>query len=153
MVYTYVIISTLDSSLYSPFRAGAVISGGKMGILKTLFEVKMSLSDTFCLGREKTNQRNQKLILEDHRAVGTISAVKTCWWIKINTKHVRMHALDGAKFPHIIYFTYDVNGIAYQGCSCISYYLRCPNKGETITVFYDKDDPARYAVRLPGSRL
>ena len=124
-----------------------------MGVLNIFSEVKMSISDTFCLGRKKIYQRNQKLALENNKATGTIMAVKTCWWIKINTKSVRMHALDGAKFPHIIYFTYNVNDIAYQGISCVSYYLRCPNKGETITIFYDKNEPAQYAVSLYGDSL
>ena len=121
-----------------------------MGVLDTFFEVKMSISDTFCLGRKKIYQ---KLVLENNKATGTITVVKTCWWIKINTKNVRMHALDGAKFPHIIYFTYNVNDMEYQGSSCVSYYLRCPNKEETITIFYDKNEPAQYAVSLYGDSL
>ena len=119
-----------------------------MNILRTINELKMSILHTFCLESSKTRSKRQAIISENHQTTGTVTSVKTCWWIKINTKAVRLHGLDGAKFPHIIYFTYHVNGTAYQGCSCISYYSRCPGVGEAITVFYGINDPAKYAVRL-----
>ena len=122
-----------------------------MSILTALAEVRMSILSTFHLGNGK--KISEKIISENKKATGTITAVKTCWWIKINTKAARLHALDGAKFPHIIYFTYAVDGAAYQGSSCVDWNLRCPNKGEKVTVFYDKDDPARYAVSPSGVSL
>lgn len=45
--------------------------------------------------------------------VGTVISVKKQWWLKVNTKPVRMHALDGATFPHIITVKYSVNGQEY----------------------------------------
>ena len=122
-----------------------------MSILVALAEVKMSLQTTFHLGNGK--RAAEKIVSENKKTTGTITAVKTCWWIKINTKAARLHALDGAKFPHIIYFTYTVNGAAYQGSSCVDWHLRCPNKGETVTVFYGKNDPAQYAVSPSGVSL
>ena len=122
-----------------------------MSILTALAEVKMSILTTFHLGNGE--KISEKIISENERTTGTITAVKTCWWIKINTKAARLHALDGAKFPHIIHFTYTVNGAAYQGSSCVDWHLRCPNKGETVTIFYDKDDPAQYAVSQSGASL
>ena len=41
---------------------------------------------------------------------GTVTEVKTCYWFKVNTKPVRTHAGDGAVYPHIIHFTYNVAG-------------------------------------------
>ena len=122
-----------------------------MSVLTAFAEVKLSILTTFNPGNGK--KISEKIISENKKTTGTITSVKTCWWIKINTKPFRRHALDGAKFPHIIYFTYTVNGSAYQGSSCVEWYLRCPNKGETVTVFYDKSDPAQYAVSPSGVSL
>lgn len=122
-----------------------------MSILTALAEVKMSIFTTFHLGNGR--KASAKIISENNQTTGTITAVKTCWWIKINTKPFRRHMLDGAKFPHIIYFTYAVNGAAYQGSSCVDWQLRCPNKGETVTVFYNETDPAKCAVSPSGVSL
>ena len=122
-----------------------------MSILTGLAEVKMSILTTFNLGNGR--RMAAEIISENKKATGTVTAVKTCWWIKINTKAARLHALDGAKFPHIIRFTYTVNGAAYQGSSCVDWHLRCPDKGERVTVFYDENNPARYAVSPSGVSL
>ena len=45
---------------------------------------------------------------------GVVSQVKTCWWLKVNTKPIRRNMFDGALFPHIIYFTYTVGGEVYR---------------------------------------
>ena len=79
---------------------------------------------------------------------GMVEAVKTCWWIKINTKPVRRHMMDGAVFPHIIHFTYSVDGQTYRGKRYVQYYKRCPIKGEKLTVYYEREKPANYAVIL-----
>ena len=42
---------------------------------------------------------DRKIISQGRETAGTVTRVKTCWWIKVNTKHVRMGPLDGAKFP------------------------------------------------------
>lgn len=77
---------------------------------------------------------------------GIITQVKTCWWLKINTKPVRRNIFDGAVFPHIIHFTYTVSGGDYQGKRYVHYNKRCPQKGEKLTVYYEKENPAKYAV-------
>lgn len=110
----------------------------------------MSISGCFGWGAEK-------IIAQNNITDGTITKVKTCWWLKVNTKHARLHALDGACFPHIIYFTYQVKGTEYKGSRYVSWYVSyaagCPRAGEKITVFYDGDHPARYAARvLPQAR-
>ena len=50
-------------------------------------------------------------------AEGVILAAKRCWWLKINTKPVRKHALDGAVFPYILTVRYSVNGTEFTGKS------------------------------------
>ena len=77
---------------------------------------------------------------------GVVTEVKTCWWLKVNTKSIRAGAMDGAMFPHIFYFIYTAYGRSYQGKRYVSWNKRCPQKGEKLTVYYEKDDPAKYAV-------
>ena len=79
---------------------------------------------------------------------GVVTEVKTCWWLKVNTKPIRRNMFDGALFPHIIHFTYTVNGKVYQGKRFVNWNKRCPVKDEKITVHYEKEEPAKYAVIL-----
>ena len=39
-------------------------------------------------------------------AAGTVISVKKQWWLKVNAKRVRLHAMDGAMFPHIVKVEY-----------------------------------------------
>ena len=77
---------------------------------------------------------------------GVVTDVKICWWLKVNTKPVRRNMFDGAVFPHIIHFTYTVDGQCYQGKRYVNWNKRCPGKGEKLTVYYEKENPAKYAV-------
>jgi hypothetical protein len=77
---------------------------------------------------------------------GIVTEVKTCWWLKVNTKAIRNGALDGAQFPHIIHFTYHVNGQTYTGKRYVNWNKRCPAKDEHITVHYEEASPEKYAV-------
>lgn len=79
---------------------------------------------------------------------GTVTKVNTCWWLKVNTKAIRTAPMDGAKFPHIIRFTYTVHGETYQGKRYVNWNKRCPVVGEQLTVYFEKNDPAKYAVLL-----
>ena len=77
---------------------------------------------------------------------GTVIDVKPCWWLKVNTKPVRRNLFDGAVFPHIIHFTYCVNGQTYTGKRYVNWNKHCPIKGEKITVYYETNKPDKYAV-------
>lgn len=90
----------------------------------------------------------KKIFEQDLAVYGKITAVKKCWWIKVNTKPVRHDMWDGAKFPHIATFSYEVDGKAYTGKKWISYDDMPPAVGKTIKVYYDHQDPAKYAVKL-----
>ena len=80
------------------------------------------------------------------QAEGVVTEVKTCWWLKVNTKPVRRSAIDGALFPHIIHFTYSVGGQTYKGKRYVNWNKRCPVKDERITVHYERENPEKYAV-------
>ena len=41
---------------------------------------------------------------------GTVVSVSRQWWLKVNTKAVRLGPADGAIFPHIVKVTYTVDG-------------------------------------------
>lgn len=96
----------------------------------------------------------EKRILAKETAVtGTVTKVQKCWWIKINTKPVRRYSTDGAVYPHIVRFTYTVNGTAYPGMRFAGWKVDYPSEGQPIRVYYDPDSPERYAVRLAKERL
>lgn len=77
---------------------------------------------------------------------GTVTEVKTCYWFKVNTKPVRRYSGDGAVYPHIIHFTYQVGGKILTGKRFVQWNKRCPVKDEKITVYYEKDAPEKFAV-------
>ena len=79
---------------------------------------------------------------------GVVAEVKTCWWLKVNTKAFRRNMFDGAVFPHVLHFTYTVDGQTYRGKRYVNWNKRCPQKGEKLTVYYEKENPAKYAVIL-----
>ena len=56
--------------------------------------------------------------------------------------------MDGTVFPHIIHFTYSVDGQTYRGKRYVQYYKRCPIKGEKLSVCYEREKPENYAVIL-----
>ena len=84
---------------------------------------------------------------------GTITAVGRCWWLKINTKPVRRFSGDGAVYPSIITFSYQVDSIPYVGILYIPYRCRVPHAGETIDVYYDPANPKKYACRAFGPAI
>ena len=92
--------------------------------------------------------KSDKIIAQNNIVKGTIQKVTKCWWTKVNTKPVRMHALDGAIFPHIMTFTYEVDGIQYKKRKHIG--LRADAIGifGNVDVYYDKDKPSKCEIKL-----
>ena len=86
----------------------------------------------------------------DKETIGTVIAVQKQWWLKINTKPVRTHALDGAIFPHIIKVQYCVNGKDYIKRKWIGANCHVPSVGSSVTVLYYEDKPGKAKV-LTGS--
>ena len=90
----------------------------------------------------------KKIFAQKLSVPGRITVVKKCWWLKVNTKAVRIGPMDGAKFPHIAVFTYEVNGSVYEGKRWVSYEDTPPSVGKVIKVYYDRQNPQKYAVKL-----
>ena len=90
----------------------------------------------------------KQLIADGVKTVGRVTAVDVCRVIKVNKKAMRMNAMDGSVFPHIISFVYAVDGREYTGKHYVNWDMRCPSEGEKIVVYYDRSNPASYAVNL-----
>lgn len=101
----------------------------------------MNLLRTFGFGEKR-------LLAEGAAVQGTVTAVKTCWWLKVNQSPARTHALEGAAFPHIIYFAYHTAGKDYAGSRYVSWARRCPQIREQILVRVDRTAPKKYAVEI-----
>lgn len=82
----------------------------------------------------------------EHKTTGTVVSVNRQWWLKVNTKPVRMHALDGATFPHVIKVRYAVNGIEYFKRKWIRACDQPPAVGTEVTVFYNNNKPNKSKV-------
>ena len=72
----------------------------------------------------------------DKETIGTVISVAKQWWFKVNTKPIRMGALDGAAFPHIIKVQYVVDGKTYTKRKWIGACLAVPAVGSKVTVLY-----------------
>ena len=77
---------------------------------------------------------------------GTVISVKTQWWLKVNTKPVRMHAMDGATFPHIIKVRYSVGQTVYYKRKWIGAGRPVPVTGSSVTVFYESEKPQKAQI-------
>lgn len=84
------------------------------------------------------------------KTTGTVTELKKLWWIKLNTKPARKHALDGAFFPHRIKVRYAVNGTEYEKWTCLwdwkRWYENIPEKGNIVSIEYCDEDPAKFKV-------
>ena len=86
--------------------------------------------------------------MSKEKTIGTVTKVHKCWYIKVNTKPVRTHLLDGAAFPHIITVEYNANGQTYSKRKFLNYNIACPNVGSNIDVYYDKEKPSKITLNL-----
>ena len=82
----------------------------------------------------------------DQQTTGIVCGVAKQWWLKVNTKAFRMHALDGATFPHIIKVKYTVNGTEYTKRKWISAWRPVPKVGETVQVRYSSNKPSKAKI-------
>ena len=71
--------------------------------------------------------------------VGTVLSVAKQWWLKVNTKPIRMGAMDGAIFPHVIKVQYEVGGNTYTKRKWIGAGKAVPSVGGKVTVLYCAD--------------
>ena len=83
---------------------------------------------------------------------GTVIAVRKQWWLKVNTKPLRMGTFDGAVFPHILKVRYTVDGIEYIKRQWVGAGLMVPEIGSTLTVIYREDKPGKAKIHLKKQR-
>jgi len=84
----------------------------------------------------------------EKETIGTVVSVAKQWWLKVNTKPVRLHPLDGATFPHIIKVKYIVDGKEYICRKWIHAGLWVPIEGSTVKVFYREDKPSKARAEI-----
>ena len=79
----------------------------------------------------------------DKETTGTVLSVAKQWWLKVNTRPVRMGALDGATFPHIIKVQYVVDRNIYTKRKWIDVGKAVPSVGRNLTVLYCSNKPTK----------
>ena len=82
----------------------------------------------------------------DKQTTGTVLSVKKQWWLKINTKPIRVGTNDGAIFPHIIKAVYTINGMEYTKRKWISAYKSPPAIGDRVQIVYCEKNPKRAKI-------
>ena len=82
----------------------------------------------------------------DKKTIGTVVAVAKQWWLKVNTKQLRMGALDGATFPYIIKVQYVVGGNTYTKRKWIGAGKAVPAVGSQLTVLYCSQKPSKAKI-------
>lgn len=82
----------------------------------------------------------------EQQTKGTVVSVKKQWWLKVNTKAVRLGPLDGAIFPHIIKVSYWVEGIEYFKRKWIGAGKAVPAVESTVTVIYNAENPKKAKI-------
>ena len=82
----------------------------------------------------------------DKETKGTVISVSKQWWLKVNTKPVRIGTMDGATFPHIIKVKYTVDGNEYTRRKWIRAGLPVPKVGGSVSVSYSADTPAKAKI-------
>ena len=82
----------------------------------------------------------------DKETIGTVLSVAKQWWLKVNTKPVRMGSLDGATFPYIIKVQYVVDGKTYTKRKWIGAGKAVPAVGSQLTVIYSSQKPTKARI-------
>ena len=82
----------------------------------------------------------------DKETIGTVLSVAKQRWLNVNTKPIRMGALDGAIFPHIIKVQYFVDGNPYTKRKWIGAGKAVPAVGSKLTVLYCSDKPSKAKI-------
>lgn len=103
----------------------------------------MNLLRTFNIGAAK-------ILAKGCSTKGTVTMVQKSS-LYVVKKPVRLYLNDqNTIFSHYITFSYTVDNIPYRGKLFVSLNYRCPQKGETIDVFYDPEKPENYACYAFG---
>lgn len=84
----------------------------------------------------------------NHETEGIVIKVIKLWWIKVNTKPVRKHALDGALFPHMIVVKYSVNASEFIKRKFVRARFIPPKIGDTVRVIYCVESPSKCKIEF-----
>ena len=84
----------------------------------------------------------------EQKTVGTVLSVKRQWWLKVNTKPIRIHPLDGATFPHIVKVKYAVGECEFVRRKWVGAGLPCPKVGDQIAVSYRVENPTKFRLEI-----
>lgn len=68
----------------------------------------------------------------EKETMGTVISVTKQWWLKVNRKPARVHAMDGAAFPHTIKVKYTIDGKDYICRKWIGAGNNVPDKGTKV---------------------
>ena len=106
----------------------------------------MKLLRIFSIGADK-------ILAKNCHTRGIITAVGNSY-IHVIKKPVRLYPNDrNTMYSHYIFFTYTVDGNAYHGKLYVDLAYRCPQKGETVEVYYDPEKPKNYAFYSFGPNV
>lgn len=84
----------------------------------------------------------------ENKTIGIVLSVKKQWWLKINTKPVRIGGNCGAVFPHIVKVKYTVDGKDYVKRKWLGAGKSCPEVSERVTVIYLEDRPEKFRLDI-----
>lgn len=88
-----------------------------------------------------------KIFAKGRKTAGRVTSVKTGWWLTVNKTALRVNNAESAH-PHVVSFCYSVQGKKYFGRRYLSAANVSPEINDNITVYYDPDNPHKYAVQL-----
>ena len=74
---------------------------------------------------------------------GTVISSSRQWWLKINTKPVRLGTMDGAVFPYVIKIRYSADGREYTVRKWIAAGEPVPVVGSTVRLCFDASKPSK----------
>ena len=77
---------------------------------------------------------------------GTVISASRQWWLKVNSKPIRMGTMDGATFPYIIKIKYTVNGTDFIKKQWIGAGEPVPDIGSSVKLSYDEETPSKAKV-------
>ena len=98
----------------------------------------MNLLSTFGIGANRILAKNVS-------TTASVTMVQKSYLYVIK-KPVRLYISDSnTLYSHFITFRYTVEGILYTGKLFVTPYHRCPQKGEKLEIYYDPENPKKYA--------
>lgn len=80
------------------------------------------------------------------KTTGIVTKVSRQWWLKRNSKPLRITGADGAEYPHIIRVSYSVDGREYTRRKWLPAGAAAVAPGARVDVVYRADAPAKATI-------